>query len=105
MLKSLLILLNFSSQYSGVLQKEILTLFTYLNLVLAASQTKKMMKNNGCFLKSDGKEGKSSMSETWFASLLLNMSPWETDIHGEIPTDNIIIDRKLDYHFECSIWM
>lgn len=41
MLKSLLILLNFSSQYSGVLQKEILTLFTYLNLVLAASQTKK----------------------------------------------------------------
>lgn len=49
MLKSLLILLNFSSQYSGVLQKEILTLYTYLNLVLAASQTKKMMKNNGCF--------------------------------------------------------
>lgn len=64
-----------------------------------------MMKNNGCFLKLDGKEGKLLMLEIWFVLLLFNMLLWEIDIYGEILIDNIIIDRKLDYYFECLIWM
>lgn len=61
MLKSLMIFLDSRVSIMVLCRKEY-PLSTYLSLVLAASQTKKLMKNNNCFLKSDGK-GKSSMSE------------------------------------------
>lgn len=54
MLKSLMIFLDSRVTIVVLCRKEC-PLSTYLSLVLAASQTKKLMKNNNCFLKSDGK--------------------------------------------------